>query len=162
MAKALRQHEAGFTLIELIIVIVVIGALSVYAAMTSGSAGVYTLVSQSESMASDLRHVQALATTLGKSLRVSITAGTNGSYTVTCVTPGSSPCNSVSGSPMTNPHTGSAFTVTLEKDVSLSGTAQLDIDSLGKPGGAASYVLAADGATRTINVAAITGLVEIP
>ncbi|ROZ68593.1 prepilin-type N-terminal cleavage/methylation domain-containing protein [Ramlibacter sp. WS9] len=162
MTTPVRTLQAGFTLIELIIVIVVIGVLSVYAAVKNGSSGDYTLHSQAQTMVSDLRHAQALATTLGKSLRISIITGTNGSYSVSCVTPGASPCNSVVNTPMTNPLTGSNFAVALEKDISLSGTATLDINSLGKPAAAAAYVLTAGSTSKNVTVSAVTGFVNAP
>ena len=94
----MQKRETGFTLVELVIVIVVVGVLSAYAAMKSSSAGVYSLFSQAQTMASDLRHAQSLATTLGVTLRISVTAGTNGSYSVSCVTSTTSPCNGVANS----------------------------------------------------------------
>jgi type II secretory pathway pseudopilin PulG len=152
-------------LIELVIVMVLVGALSAYVLITNASPGAYTVLSQAQTMASNLRHVQTLASTLGKTLRVSVTTGANGSYSVTCVTPGASPCNSSAGVPMTNPVTGSSFTVSLQRNVALSvlsGTTPLDINSQGQPGAAVTFRLTSGTATKDVSVAALTGFVNVP
>ena len=161
MGNLRQSKQAGFTLVELIIVIVAVGVLSAYAAMKHGSAGLYTLLSQAQTMASDIRHAQALATTLGVTLRISVSAGVNGSYSVSCLTATTSPCNATANTPMTNPVTGSAFTVSLQKNVSLSGPATLDINSMGKPTAAGTYGLTADSTTVNVNLAAVTGMVDV-
>lgn len=135
---------------ELVIVIVILGIMSVYVTMKGWHETELTLPSQAQTMASDIRHAQALATTSGNRMRLTITAGVNGTYGATCVT-GVTPCN-------TN------FSVTLQKDVVLAGSATLDFDSLGQPSAAASYTLcfpSCADSKETINVAALTGLVTV-
>jgi MSHA pilin protein MshC len=160
MRSCRLNRQSGFTLVELVIVLVVLGILSVYAAMRNSNPAAYTLRSQAEKMASDLRHVQALATTWGRGLRVAVAPDGTG-YSVSCVTAGTSPCNA---SPVINPTTGSAFTVTLQQGALLAGPVlSLEIDSLGKPNAAATYTLSAgDAATRNVAVAALTGFVTLP
>jgi prepilin-type N-terminal cleavage/methylation domain-containing protein len=155
------KKEAGFTLMELIIVIVVVGVLSAYAMMNNGSASVFSLLSQAQTMASDIRHAQALATVWGKRLRIDATEGANGVYAVSCVTAGASPCDA---SPVINPATGEAFRVTLEKGVELTGpSSALVLSSLGQPTAATTqtYVLTTQGNSVNLNVAAVTGHVTV-
>lgn len=162
MRSCRLKRQSGFTLIELVVVLMVLGVLSVYAAMRNSSPAAYTLRSQAEKMASDLRHVQSLATTWGRSLRITIVPGANGSYSVSCVTAGTSPCDT---SPVLNPTTGSAFTVSLQQGVALAGpTTALEIDSLGKPNAAATYVLSVPDTTasKSVAVAALTGFITLP
>lgn len=140
--------QIGFTLVELVIVIVVLGVISAYAVMKSVSPAEFTLPSQAQKLASDIRHAQTLAYTSGNRMRLTITAGTNGTYGVTCVT-GSAPCNT-------------DFSVTLQKDVVLAGTpTTLDFTSLGQPSAGASYTLTSGSSTVTVAVAALTGLVTV-
>lgn len=153
------MKEAGFTLMELIIVIVVVGVLSAYAMMKNGSASVFSLLSQAQKMASDIKHVQSMATVMGKSLTISATAGANGTYSVSCTTAVAAPCNT---NPVINPATGTAFTISLEKGVVLTPSqGTLVINSMGRPASAAQYVLSSDGTSVTVDVAALTGHVTV-
>jgi prepilin-type N-terminal cleavage/methylation domain-containing protein len=152
------RREAGFTLVELVIVIITIGVISAYAMVMNGSSGAYAVASQAESLASDLRHAQSLAHTWGRSLRVTINAGVNGTYSVSCVTAGNYPCNS---SPVIDPSTGTAFARGLENSAVLAGPATIDFDSFGMPSAAASFSVTYESAVKTISLLAITGLVSV-
>ena len=158
MTSALRERQAGFTLTELIIVLVIVGIVGTFALTKSVSPAVYTLPSQAQTFASDLRHAQTLATSWGRSLRITIAAGAGGNYSVSCVTAAASPCDA---SPVINPVTLSSFRVTLQHGVALSGPATLDIDSLGQPSTSGAYVLSANGVSETVSVAAVTGFVSV-
>lgn len=150
--------QIGYSLIELVVVIVILGIISVYASPRFISTGEVTLPSQAHKLASDIRHAQVLAITWGKSLRLSIAPGPNGSYSVSCVTTSSSPCNST---PVINPAIGSSFNVVLQKSVVLGGTNSLDFNSLGQPSTAASYTLTSGNSSVTVSVAALTGFVTV-
>ena len=152
-----KQLQAGFTLIEVVVVIVILGIISVYATPKSVSTAEITLPSQAQKLASDIRHTQVLATSWGKSLRLSITTGSNGTYSVSCVTSGSSPCDI---SPVVNP-SGGSFSVSLQKNVVLGGTSTVDFNSLGQPSAAATYTLTTGSSTITVSVAALTGFVTV-
>ena len=159
MRQGSAQSEAGFTLVEMVIVMAVLGVLSAYALMANSSPAGYTMLSQAQKMAADIRHAQAMATSWGRSLRITAVAGTNGSYSVSCVTSGASPCDV---SPVIDPATGSTFSVNLQRNVALSGPATLDIDSLGSPSVAATYVVSGGGVSTNVSVAAVTGFVSVP
>lgn len=149
----LRGLQAGFTLIELIIVIAVLGVVSSVVMMRGVSPAAMTVPSQAQTLASDIRHVQAASISLGRRMRIAFTST---GYVVSCF----------DGASLCPP----AFSVVLQKNVTLSsiGVTPLDFDSLGQPltsagvATAASYTLAAGGDTRTVSVAALTGFVAEP
>lgn len=151
----------GFTLIELIMVMIVVGVLAAVAASrwnaTDATAGY-----QADLLARNLRHMQMLAMTGGQSLRLSVASPT---YSVSCVTASATPpCNA---SPVIDPASGQAFSETLANGVTLAGAA-LDMDSLGRPvsGGvllttSRVYTLTAGAQTWSVTVSPITGFAAV-
>jgi len=142
----------GFTLIELIVVVVLVGILSAFVVSRAmPRAGDSTTAGyQAQRLASDLRHAQMLALAWGRAL--TFTASGN-SYSVVCVATGG-PCVSTT-SPVVDPGRDGPFTVNME-GVSVSGSTTFDI--LGKPSAAASFTLSSGG---TVSVAADTGFVKL-
>lgn len=153
----MRDLQKGFTVIELVIVIAVVGVLSAYAVMKSVSPAELTLPSQAETMASNIRHAQTLASTWGKRMRVDIGSG---SYSVTCdAGPAATPCT-----------TNNNFTVPVEKSVAVAGSTTY-FNSLGQPSdyqsvplGSASapkFSLTSGNSKKTVCVAPLTGFVRV-
>jgi MSHA pilin protein MshC len=153
--KLNKSKEIGFTLVELIMVVVVLGIISVYAAMKAVSPADATLPSQTQKVASDIRRAQTLALTLSRRVSLAIaTTGANNRYDVTC-----GPCGTTSND----------FSTTLQKDVELTGPA-LYFNSLGQPSDSSStpvsttatYCLNISGTCAgTVSVAPLTGLVSV-
>ncbi len=154
-----HRNQSGFTLVELIIVLVVVGIISAYVFAKNSAPASYTLLSQAQTMASDIRHVQSLASTWGKKLRINVDTGT-ATYSVSCATTTGvvAPCNV---RPVINPTTNLPFSVTLQKGVVLSGPNQLDVNSLGRPSAAATYGVNVGGPNVEVRVADITGFVTV-
>lgn len=138
------QH--GFTLVELVIVIVVLGILAAVGIMNLPSPAELSLPSQAEKLASDIRYAQTLAHTTGTRIRLTVNDTKN--YTVDCV-PTSCPQSSFSGQ--------------LEKGVALTTfPAAIEFDTLGQPSGATTpYTLTYDGSSKSVHVAALTGFVTV-
>lgn len=156
---------SGFTLIELVVVVVILGILSIYPIMKSAPLAELTLPSQAQKLASDIRHTQVLASTWGKNLQIKITSGANGTYGVSCASAETSPpCNV---SPVIDPVTGSSFNTKLQKDVELAGTSTLIFNSMGQPSTAAILTLCypdcttKTNPTKTITVQSLTGYVTV-
>jgi Tfp pilus assembly protein FimT len=161
------RRETGIALIDMLVVVVIVGILAAYGVMKMNTTGENTLWYQAQRLARDIQHMQVLSTTYGKPLQVTATAGTNGSYSVSCVTAGSSPCDV---SPIIDPTTGQPFTVSLQNNVSLavSGTNPLPFDQFGRPlnGGAlasasTTFTVTANGTSVVIAVAPVTGFVSV-
>lgn len=156
---------AGFTLIELTMVMVIVSVFGAVAVARYYQPTDITATIEADHLARDIRHMQRLAMTWGQTLRLTA-AGT--SYTVTCasgsVTP---PCNGVLpvNDPAVTDETGNpAFTRTLKEGVSVTGAA-LDIDALGRPvsGGAllnGDTIYTLTGGS-TVTVARLTGFVSV-
>lgn len=143
VTKALR----GFTLVELVIVIVIVSILSIYAMTQHPDSAEMTLPSQAERLASDIRLAQTLAFTSGKGIRLTVdTPGANGVYSVACIPT----CD-----------TSNNFTVTMQKGISLTGTTPVEFNTLGVPNQTATYTLAAGSSTKTVTIAALTGHVSV-
>lgn len=155
----------GFTLIELVVVVVILGILSIFPIMKRAPLAELTLPSQAQKLASDIRHAQVLATTWGKNLQLNFTAGANGAYSLSCVSKETSPpCNV---SPVIDPATGTNFVTKLQKDIILAGTSTVSLNSMGQPSTAAILTLCypdcitKTNPTKTITVQSLTGYVTV-
>lgn len=146
MISATRLKKNGFTLIELVIVLVLIGILGAYVATTGGAGQMLSVPSQAETLASNIRHLQTQANASGK--RMGLTVST-GSYLLGECT-GTTGCASIINT----------TSVPVEQGVALSGPA-LYFSTLGQPSAAASYTLSYDGYTYRVSVDELTGFVTV-
>lgn len=121
---------AGFTLLELLFVVVIAGLLARYAVMKWTDPAVLTMAGQAQAVAAMVRQAQNLAMTRGERMGVTVTtSGVNGVLSVACTT---APCA-----------TDSRFTLT--NRVALSSAAALFFGSQGTP-------INADGSARTTDL----------
>lgn len=151
------QCVAGFTLIELALVLVIMGILSAYGVPKLLSSTSMTLSAQADLMASDLRRVQWMATTGNLSLCVAVTSSQYSAHLFTTT------CNV--GTPITDPLTRSPFVVVLPTRNSLTDTVSsspLYFNSLGQPSRQGAFRLASldTSSTVTVNVTPVTGFVS--
>lgn len=160
----MNKECSGFTLVELVIVIVLVSLLTTYAVVKWPTNNELKLPAQANLLASHIRHTQALAMHWGQALRLTISSG---GYSVSCVNPSvNPPCNNT---PVIDPVTNQAFNIALESGISLTG-ANTDFDTLGRPvsGGsiltsapACTFTLSADGASQTVIVEPLTGFTSL-
>jgi type II secretory pathway pseudopilin PulG len=154
----------GWALIELAVLLAMVAILAAVAVAATAPPAEATLPYQAHRLARDIRHMQTLAQTWGRPLRLTAIPGVNGSYSVSCVTAGVATCDA---SPVLDPTNGEAFSVTLQKGVALAvaGENPADLDSQGRPltslgdisTGTTTYTLTSGPATMTVAVQPITG-----
>ena len=157
-----RTQAQGFTLIELIMVMVVLGVVATVTAMRMPGAGL-NVSAQAEQLASDIRYTQSLAMGRGQSFRINFTAGT---YQIT----------DIGGVAQVHPGTGQTAAISLGTTV-LSGynppyiNSYLAFDSLGVPytdlttttqTSLAILTLTGGGEAYTLRVVPQTGRVQVP
>ncbi|KTD53634.1 hypothetical protein Lsan_4044 [Legionella santicrucis] len=133
------RRISGFTLIELIIIILIIGLIVLFFGMKTPSMSLYSLSSITEQLRRDIRYTQVLATSLNTNY--SIILSTNG-YTI---------------SP--NPPNG-AYSVSMPTGITLSPMS-ITFNSMGAPASGATITITASGVgTKTLTVSAETGFIN--
>ncbi len=151
----MERSGRGFTLLELILVVLLLALLSVYAA-NQWSQDNAVLGSQADRLADTVRRIQTLAMTRGQRLTLNI-AASNDRYYV----------RDAANNIIVNPVSGAPYTVLIEGNTSLTG-ADTQFDGLGRPvsGGAllvapVNYVLSTATRSSTVSVAPISGFVTV-
>lgn len=131
---SLVRQNAGISLIELIIVILLVGILSAVLLMNVSAKGQHSVTVQADEFRRNLSHIQLLAISQGT--RLNLAVQTN-SYSVCMAADSIGSCTPPNA--ITDPATGLPFNVTLtDGAVFTSGTGNYYFDSLGRPVAAAS------------------------
>ncbi|SEI76349.1 MSHA pilin protein MshC [Pseudomonas linyingensis] len=147
------MHSRGFTLVELILVIVVIGILAAVVGPRFFERSTFDDRLYAEEVRAGLRHAQKLALAGGCSIRFSLdTTGYQLLRDADCEGSGNTFTPSV-----LDPSTGQApYAGTPPTGITLSAAFNVDFDSLGRPSQAVSVTL---GAGHAVRVEAVTGFV---
>ena len=151
-------RQTGFTLVELVIVIILLAVISVVVSIRWQSAGEHTVSNQADLLAGNIRHIQALAITHGKTLRLNIAID---HYCATV--PPDTDCTKA----IIDPATSKPLVAFLADAITLTGIST-DIDSLGRPVDSAgllpttrTFILKADPTTWSTALSPITGFVAL-
>lgn len=163
MPRTTSTRSSGFSLVELIILIIVIAIMAATVMLRISATTEHSVTTDADQLRRNLSHVQALALGWGVRLKVSVTDGK--SYTVTCRSVQIPPCAAV-GSVAVDPSTGENFVVSLSDGVGLAA-GDLYFDSLGRPASsdsvsslittARTYTLTGGSRVVTVTVQPITG-----
>ncbi len=146
--------SAGFTLLESVIVILLLGILAAYALPRAFDSSAMTLDAQARTLASDLQRAQNLASTSGQ---MTLVCATTTAYLVQLG--GNCPSPLPAQTQATQP-----VLVFLDKGASFAlPLPALSFNSMGQPNGAASFQIrdASTSSSYTVSVAALSGLVGI-
>lgn len=150
--------QTGFTLVELIVVMAILAVLVAVVSIRWQSAGEHTAPNQADLLAGNIRHIQTMATTQGKTLRLNIYLD---HYCAT-VSPDTDCAKAI-----VDPATSTPLTVFLADAVTLTGIST-DFDSFGRPKDSAgllstprTFTLKADTTTWSITLSPITGFVAV-
>lgn len=162
MSRIRHIRYNGFTLIELIVVMIVIAILAAAVMLRLSANTQHKATTQADMLRRNLSHLQLLAISRSVRLRLTVLSG-GGSYNVSSCT--TSACTATTA--LTDPATGLDFSVNLAADgVTLSPAGTLDFDSLGRPVSGATlittnpaytYTLTGSGNCVDVSVRPITG-----
>ena len=153
------EHQRGFTLVELVMVMVIVGILGAVVAPRFFDNNVFQSRGFTDQVKASLRYAQKVAIAQHRNVCVALAAG---SITLTIANAGgaASPC----GSGLALPEGGNS--VTAPSGVTLSPVTSIIFDALGKPfdtlgnPSVAQKIITISGATKPIIVEAETGYVH--
>ena len=150
MVRQNRFTAAGFSVIELTVVIILVGVLAVVAVAKLGRVDSFQVYGFFDATQAAVRFAQKVAV----AQRTNVVVVVNPASINLCYT--SAAC----ASPVIDPATGQAMTVTAPTGVSVTGPAAVSFDGLGRasPGGTITVVGA--GVTRSLVVEQETGYVH--
>lgn len=159
---------AGFTLVELIVVMVVVGVLAIVVLLRAQPTE-NNMPVQADQLARDIRHMQTVAANWGVPLQ--LTAGASG-YSVACLSGPTPPCSGTGVIDDPAPRNPAAFQVQLQNGITLTLTS-LSVDFLGRPCAApctaaanvqtseTTFTLSGGGRMSTVTVQPLTGSVAV-
>lgn len=156
-----RPHQRGFTLIELVMVIVLLGVLAVFAAPRIFNSNDFNARGFHDETLAFLRYAQKTAIAQRRTVCVTF-SGTTGASLGIASAPATSTCNIA----LRGPKGDSPGTITAKAGVAYSGVpTSFNFDGLGQPVNAAGVVVATQiiqvsNAAKAITVETVTGYVH--
>ncbi|MFA6921983.1 MAG: prepilin-type N-terminal cleavage/methylation domain-containing protein [Gallionella sp.] len=152
--------SSGFTLIELVMTLVIIGILAAVAAPKFFSNSVFQSRGFADELSATLRYAQKLAMVQNRFVCVGIDAD-RVTLTYDATAPGIAHATATCpGSNLTSPAGLAPYTVTAPDGITLSGVKSFSFDKSGRPGFAATQRIAVSGYAIPVTVEAETGYVH--
>jgi len=159
------QFNQGYSLLEVVITIVVIGILSAVVVPSFKATSQHSVTTQADDLRRNLSHIQFMSISQGQRLRLSVNSS-GSKYTVESCSDAA--CSSTTA--VIDPVTKQNFSVNMTDGVKLTPVnSTLLFDSIGRPqdaGGlissipAKTYMLSVTGRSVTVTVQPITGFAE--
>ena len=153
MHNSLRMR--GFTLIELIMVMVVIGAMSVFVVPRFFNQSTYDTLTFHQELKTAIRFAHKLSIASGCAIQVAPTAN---SYALYYPNTGCEPPYAFGANPVSHPVQSGAYADTAPPNVSLTDFGNFYFSPVGDPSASGSITI--NPGARTITVNAITGFVQ--
>ena len=148
------MRVSGFTLIELVMVLVLIGALSIFIAPRLDTAGFDTQSFQQE-LKTAIRYAQKTSIASECEVEVALTATT---YTLYYPNSTCNPPDGFGSNPVTDQVKSGAYTGTAPSGVTISGFGNFYFTANGSPDSSGTITINPGGKTITVN--ALTGFVQ--
>jgi len=160
------MNRAGFTLIELVMVIVLLGILAVYAAPKLGSISTVKASAFADKLRADIRYAQTLAMSSGMRYRIYVNTAPSpaSGYAVVNDSNADGWGTTGAGEYAKDPSGSGNLSVTLNTGdytgITISPAATIEFDSLGKPTLGGGTVLTVSPGGATVTITAQTGAVN--
>ena len=150
-----QSRSSGFTLIELIMVIVVLGALSIFVAPRFTSKTNFDTLSFHQELKTAVRFAHKLSIASGCEVQVSLTAN---SYSLFYPDTSCNPPDAFGSNPVNHPVQSGAYTGFSPSGVGIAGFGNFFFTSSGAPSSSGTITINPGG--RQIVVNALTGFVQ--
>ena len=157
------QSQRGFTLIELIMVMVVVGILAVFVAPSFFDAGIFRSRGFADQVAASLRYAQKTAIAQRRVVCVAfdtVTVPNSITLTIDSDTPADGVCNPAPAGDLPSPTGEASYKIEAPASTTFAAApADFSFDAQGSPSFAAAASVSVSGVAGAITVEAVTGYV---
>ena len=160
MIKIKINQNQGFTLVELVMTMVIIGIMGAVVAPRFFSANVFQSRGFADQVKASLRYAQKMASSQNHFVCVTL-ATTSITLSLDTIAPGSThPVATCPGSNLASPSGQPTYTITAHGAVTSGGATSFYFDTLGKPSFATTQTILVSGYATPVTVEAETGYVH--